>query len=291
MSDLARRFYVYLLRDPRDGQVFYVGKGTGARADDHRRRLARAKTEMADAQERGDHGAKLRKLAELERVGREPDIDVILDRGSEAIVETRALDIEAALIAVFRLDYLTNEVKGHDLKVVPARVFDRARAAKPKELGKRVRAVVVPVDGTWGGADFIGSLLTANDEDVWENARHTWAPRPKAGTAARLNAGSVNPVVLIALGKDPRGVRANIVHGVFELVDARPSTDPNDLKGGYTAKDGHYVEEYQGWCFERTTEKQAAAVVTLRKRLIGNTLIIGGAEYRRPQAPSHVGAW
>jgi hypothetical protein len=30
----ALRFYVYALIDPRDGEVFYVGKGCGSRASD-----------------------------------------------------------------------------------------------------------------------------------------------------------------------------------------------------------------------------------------------------------------
>jgi len=34
------RFYVYCLADPRDGKIFYIGKGTGRRIDAHERNVA-----------------------------------------------------------------------------------------------------------------------------------------------------------------------------------------------------------------------------------------------------------
>jgi hypothetical protein len=73
LPDVERHLgsYVYLLVDPRDGRIFYVGKGEGGRCFEH---LAEARTTRADS--RGDD-TKLRTIREIEASGRAVRIDVL----------------------------------------------------------------------------------------------------------------------------------------------------------------------------------------------------------------------
>ncbi len=92
-------FYVYVLVDPRSDEVFYVGKGTGARLLAHG--LA------ADlASERGQ-SRKLDRIREIRAAGTEPRLEIV----RHALDEAQALLVEAALIDC--LTTLTNEVAGH----------------------------------------------------------------------------------------------------------------------------------------------------------------------------------
>jgi len=89
--------YVYLYRDPRDGKIFYVGKGKGQRAFQH----------LSDEKD----GPKKRKIQEIREAGLEPKIE-ILTHGLKD--DETALKIEAALIDLIGIDELVNEVLGYE---------------------------------------------------------------------------------------------------------------------------------------------------------------------------------
>ena len=93
-------FYVYVLIDPRDNTVFYVGKGTGQRLLSHGREALL----KADAGPRSDKVARIR---EIRASGVEPRTDIV----RHGIEEHEAFLIEAALIDC--LDDLSNAVAGH----------------------------------------------------------------------------------------------------------------------------------------------------------------------------------
>ena len=59
------RYYVYALRDPRDGRVFYVGKGIGGRINSHLREAG--KDQESERQ-------KLRRINEIESSGHEVEL-------------------------------------------------------------------------------------------------------------------------------------------------------------------------------------------------------------------------
>ena len=90
-------YYVYLYVDPRDGKVFYIGKGKGERCLDH-------------LYENDDH-PKVKRIREIFGAGLEPRIEM-LTHGLRT--EQEAYNIEAAAIGLLGLENLTNRVVGKD---------------------------------------------------------------------------------------------------------------------------------------------------------------------------------
>lgn len=87
--------YVYLYLDPRDSEVFYVGKGRGNRAFTHLE-----DTSGAD---------KVERIREVREAGHEPVIELLV-HGLETSEE--AYRVEAAVIDLLDTDQLTNAVRG-----------------------------------------------------------------------------------------------------------------------------------------------------------------------------------
>jgi hypothetical protein len=101
-------WYVYLLRDPRNGRVFYVGKGRGNRVFEH--------AHAALGADQDAPGAKLALIREIVRSGLAVRTEILRHRIE---TEKQAYAIESAVIDTFRAlgykisDTLTNEVLGH----------------------------------------------------------------------------------------------------------------------------------------------------------------------------------
>jgi len=90
-------YYVYLYVDPRDGKVFYVGKGKDERCLDH-------------LFEDDDH-PKVQRIRDIFAASLEPRIEM-LAHGLRT--EQEAYNIEAAAIGLLGLENLTNRVVGKD---------------------------------------------------------------------------------------------------------------------------------------------------------------------------------
>lgn len=113
-------YYVYLYIDPRNGRVFYVGKGQGERALTHL---------LAEGESR-----KARVIGELRQAGIEPQIDILAHGLPD---EETALRIEAAVIDLYGLGELTNMVRGWrsvELGRVPLSELITYYAAVPVEV-------------------------------------------------------------------------------------------------------------------------------------------------------------
>jgi hypothetical protein len=118
------RYYVYVYVDPRDSQIFYVGKGCRGRA------LAHLDEGVLECE-------KPRRIAELKAAGLSPRID-ILAHGMED--EETALRVEAAAIDILRpAQRLTNRVRGHraiQFGRAPLSELDAIYGAKPVTIAE-----------------------------------------------------------------------------------------------------------------------------------------------------------
>lgn len=95
------RFYVYVLIDPRDHEIFYVGKGSGNRHAAHLKEWKAGRVVNAD---------KFARIGEIVQSGNEPISKIVMD----GLQERRAFAEEAILIAKLGIANLTNMAMGGD---------------------------------------------------------------------------------------------------------------------------------------------------------------------------------
>lgn len=105
--------YVYAYVDPRDGTVFYIGKGKGQRAFEHR----------------GDRSKP--RIRELQDLGLSPRIDLL----KWGLSDAEALIVEATAIDLYGIDELDNRVAGHHGMRASVQQVVSELAAKPVEIG------------------------------------------------------------------------------------------------------------------------------------------------------------
>ena len=94
--------YVYLLIDPREGRVFYVGKGTGGRCFSH---VQEARHTTRDS--KGDY-EKLAMIRDIEASGHDVQIDIL----RHGLTESEAFLLEASAMDLLGFSDLTNRVVG-----------------------------------------------------------------------------------------------------------------------------------------------------------------------------------
>jgi hypothetical protein len=154
-------YYVYRLIDPRNGETFYVGKGTGNRV------FAHAKDEL-----RGSNDAlsdKLKRIRDIRLDGFEV-AHVIHRHGMD---ESTAIDVEAALIDAY--PEATNLVGGFasDERGVmhASQIIERYEA---KEARFQHKAIVININ------------RTAAEKGIYEAVRFAWKLDPKRAEKAEI---------------------------------------------------------------------------------------------------------
>lgn len=90
--------YVYLLRDPRSDEVFYVGKGKGNRVFAH---AAASATDLGETE-------KLSRIRDIQKAGLEVKYEIL----RHGMTDEQAFEVESALIDFIGLEDLTNIVAG-----------------------------------------------------------------------------------------------------------------------------------------------------------------------------------
>ena len=88
-------YYVYIYIDPRNNEIFYVGKGKGNRCFSH----------LSDT----DSSEKVKRIKAIKQDMKEPLIELLI----HGVTEDVALKVEASTIDILNVKKLTNKVKGH----------------------------------------------------------------------------------------------------------------------------------------------------------------------------------
>ena len=125
--------YVYVLIDPRDNDVFYVGMGQGRRGNQH---LQDALKEQEN--DESTWSEKIRRILAIKQAGSEPRTVVV------ARFNTReeAFAVESVFIKwVYGLSNLTNKVHGHGHDSI--RTKDDFQSNLDLDIQRRVRMVVI----------------------------------------------------------------------------------------------------------------------------------------------------
>lgn len=95
------KYYVYILKDPRNGNPFYVGKGQGARINQH---------ELGALETNLDEIEKIKTIHEIKKAGKK--VEYVIAR-SGIKTNAQAFEVECALIDYIGMSNLTNIVSGH----------------------------------------------------------------------------------------------------------------------------------------------------------------------------------
>lgn len=213
----SKKFYVYRLIDPRNGETFYVGKGTGNRVFAHVK-AALENYEGEDFSEEEDdddkNPPKLQRIHEIHKEGLEV-LHVIQRWGMD---EETAYEVESALMDCF--GSLTNQQAGHHSERGACSVQQLEKCLSRKEYiePEDFEYILIKINKYWLG----------ERGDVYQTVRSAW----------KLSETRVNEMIN---GK-PRypyvvAVSEGIVRDVFRVDKWRKSTEKGRLEfDGETVK-------------------------------------------------------
>lgn len=205
------RYYVYALRDPRNGRVFYIGKGIGDRINAHTRDAGK---------DPESERAKLRTILDIEATGH--PVELLFLR-TDIEDETTAFIVEQAVIDAFHADGqpLTNLVRGHDsgargLAALPA-IIARHRADPCPPINQPL--IMVKIQKGW--------RPDSNPDQIYDQTRGHWKISGWVRDRAHYCLG-------VALG---------IVRGAYRIDTCLPSEVPTDQGQNRWGFTGHGAPE------------------------------------------------
>lgn len=173
--DVAYRLghYVYAYIDPRKGDVFYIGKGTGSRATAH----------LDDRWE----SRKVSRIAEIRAAGLEPRIDIVTHGLRD---DSEASRVEAALIELVGVDKLTNAIRGLGTTQSPRRpLADFIMECAPRRTDIDVPCLLIRINKLFA--------YGMSDHALYKATRGIWVIGPRrerADYAMAVYAGIVREV-------------------------------------------------------------------------------------------------
>lgn len=145
-------YYVYRLIDPRNGQTFYVGKGTGNRVFSHAKAEADINTELDEIDD------KLKRIREIKNDGFE--VTHVIHR--HGLDNKTAFEVEAALIDAY--PEAANKVAGHYANergiMHTKQVIEQYEA---REIPFQHRVLMININWTASAAD-----------NLYEAVRYAW---------------------------------------------------------------------------------------------------------------------
>lgn len=162
--------YVYLLIDPRDDDVFYVGKGAGHRCFAH---VAEARKTLADSV--GDY-AKLARIRAIEATGVTVRIEIL----RHGLSEDEAFLVESTAIDLLGLETLANRVVGHAAEFgrMPVPDLNVLYGANPVAIDPEHRVALIRINRLFKRG--------MSDDDLYEATWKWWrvaSRRRELGTA------------------------------------------------------------------------------------------------------------
>jgi uncharacterized protein len=155
-------YYVYLLTDPRDGDVYYVGKGTGNRCFAH---VKEARKTVADSVR--DY-PKLARIREIEASGHGVRIDIL----RHGLTEPDALLVESVAIDLVNLlDHsgIDNRVAGHhafELGFMSVAEMNARYGSSPVRIDTDHRVMLIRINRLFDHR--------MTDEELYEATRKWW---------------------------------------------------------------------------------------------------------------------
>ena len=210
-------YYVYLLVDPRDDRIFYVGKGTGGRCFSH---IYEARKTSKDS--RRDY-EKLATIRAIEEAGEDVRIEIL----RHYLTEDQAFHLEAAAMDLLEFSDLTNRVVGKGTRHLGRMGVDDINAqygAEPVEFDPDHKVILIRVPRRFRKGMEDGALYEATR--VWWRMG---SRRKKADYAMAVHGGVVRAVYKI--------------NGWIEPTEADIAADPNRLgRHGFI---GHVDEEME----------------------------------------------
>ena len=180
-------FYVYRLVDPRNGETFYVGKGTKDRVFDH----------INEAPSLADNSEKRKRITSIRSDGMEP-LHVIHRHGLES--EDAAMLVESVLMDAY--PGLTNATRGQgandygpasvetlESRYAPRRAGETdigqtglkkaAGAGRGQRRSRDSQTDEIPLDSPVVTIKITDNVLTERAHDVYETVRRSWIIGPE----------------------------------------------------------------------------------------------------------------